>query len=141
MTGPLRVLRDGAGGIALGCEAAEYAGVQPGDIVVTLRGVCARVARAELGQAAGAAAVIMVNNADSLPPLEGPIPRRRISIPFLGTRLSTGPALIAADGSQVTVTDAGVIANPGFRGLAAFTSGGFRSGDSGVKPDVTAPGV
>ena len=34
-----------------------------------------------------------------------------------------------------------MIANPGFRGLAAFTSGGFRSGDSGVKPDVTAPGV
>lgn len=138
VSGPVRVLMDGTA-VALGCEAEEYAGVQPGDIVVTRRGVCARVARAEHGQAAGAAAVIMINSADALPPLEGPIPG--VTIPFLGTRSSAGPALQAADGTEVTVTDAGVVANPGFRGLADFSSGGPRSGDSGVKPDVTAPGV
>jgi len=69
------VLSNGAGGIALGCSAEEYAGVQPGDIVVTLRGVCARVDRAILGEAAGAPAVNMVNNTHPLPPLEGPTPR------------------------------------------------------------------
>ena len=52
----------------------------------TLRGVCARVDRAILGEAAGAAAVIMVNNSNALPPLEGPIPRDGgiVEIPFLG---------------------------------------------------------
>ncbi len=69
---------------SLGCAASDYAAVQPGDIAVTYRGVCARVDRAILGQAAGAAAVVMINNADSLPPFEGtiagrdhPVPRRQ----------------------------------------------------------------
>jgi minor extracellular serine protease Vpr len=142
VSGPLRVLTSGSA-ISLGCDAADYAGVQPGDIVVTMRGVCARVDRAILGEAAGAAAVIMVNNADTLPPLEGPIPREGgiVEIPFLGVRSSAGADLLAANGTTVTITDAGVIANPGFRGLASFTSGGPRSGDNGLKPDVTAPGV
>ncbi len=77
VSGPLRVLSDGAGGIALGCSAAEYAGVQPGDIVVALRGVCARVDRAILGEAAGAAAVIMVNNSPDAAAPRGPDPARR----------------------------------------------------------------
>ena len=143
ISGPLRVLSDGAGGISLGCAAADYASVQAGDVVVTLRGVCARVDRAILGEAAGAAAVIMINNANSLPPLEGPIPREGgvVQIPFLGVPSSAAAALAARDGESATVSDAGVIANPGFRGLASFTSGGPRSGDNGLKPDVIAPGV
>ena len=143
ISGPLNVLSNGAGGISLGCAAADYAGVNPGDIVVAVRGVCARVDRAILGEAAGAAAVIMVNSANSLPPLEGPIPRDGgvVQIPFLGVRSSNGAALLAANGSTATLTDTGLIANPGYRGLASFTSGGPRSGDSAVKPDVTAPGV
>ena len=143
VSGPLRVLSNGAGGISLGCAAADYAGVQAGDVVVTLRGICARVDRAILGEAAGAAAVIMVNNANSLPPLEGPIPREGgiVEIPFLGVPSTAGAGLQAANGTTVTITDAGVSANPGYRGLASFTSGGPRSGDNGLKPDVTAPGV
>lgn len=35
--------------------AADYAGVQPGDVVVSVRGVCPRVDRATLAQEAGAA--------------------------------------------------------------------------------------
>ena len=52
-------------GVSLGCDDADYAGVVAGDIVVTLRGVCARVDRAIKGDAASAAAVIMINNAAS----------------------------------------------------------------------------
>ena len=139
VTGNLRVLSDGAGGISLGCSAADYAGVIAGEIVVTLRGVCARVDRATLGQAAGASAVIMVNNAAGLPPFEGDIPG--VTIPFLGVDPAASAALIAANGTSVTITAAGVIANPGFKRVAPFTSGGPRNGDSAAKPDVTAPGV
>jgi subtilisin family serine protease len=139
VTGTLEVLSDGAGGIALGCSASDYSGVTSGAIVVTQRGVCARVDRATLGQAAGAAAVIMVNNAVGLPPFEGDIPG--VTIPFLGVSNADGPALQGANGTSVTVTSAGLIPNPNFKRLASFTSGGPRNGDSGAKPDVAAPGV
>ena len=139
VTGPIRVLSDGAGGISLGCDDADYAGVVAGDVVVTLRGVCARVDRAIKGQAAGAAAVVMVNNSSALPPFEGDIPG--VTIPFIGTPGTTAAAFLAADGDTVTISPSGRIANPGYKHNATFSSGGPRTGDSVLKPDVTAPGV
>lgn len=141
VTGRLNVLKGDSGTIGLGCGAADYASVQPGDIVVTLRGTCPRVDRATLGQKSGAAAVIMVNNTetDDYPPLEGSI--TGVTIPFLGVKRSAGAALQAADGSTVTVTGGVVLANPTYRMAADFSSGGPRSGDSALKPDVAAPGV
>jgi subtilisin family serine protease len=136
---PVMVLSDGAGGIGLGCEAGDYAAAA-GKVVVTLRGVCDRVARARFGQQAGAAAVIMVNTDQAFPPMEGPI--EGVTIPFLGATGTpeTTALLTAADGGTVTFA-AEPVPNPGFRRLASFTSGGPRNGDSAPKPDVTAPGV
>ena len=124
---------------SLGCAASDYAAVQPGDIAVTYRGVCARVDRAILGQAAGAAAVVMINNADGFPPFEGAI--AGVTIPFLGAQLSDEAAVLATAGQTVTVEDAGEVPNPNFTGFADFSSGGPRNGDSAQKPDVIAPGV
>jgi len=138
ISAPLKVLGDGAGGVSLGCDAADYAGAA-GTIVVTLRGVCARVDRATFGQAASAVAVIMINTTDSLPPFEGDIPG--VTIPFLGVKSSAAGALVAADGTSVTITPAALIANPEYRRNASFTSGGPRNGDSAAKPDITGPGV
>jgi subtilisin family serine protease len=142
----VRVLRNATGGISLGCNPAEYTDVA-GALVVTARGTCARVARAVFGQQAGAAAVLMVNNADVLPPFEGPITGNpdtgeqfNVTIPFLGVKSSDGPALVAADNGTATLTGF-EITNPGFLAPASFTSGGPRTGDSWLKPDVTAPGV
>jgi minor extracellular serine protease Vpr len=138
VTGRLDVLTSG-GAISLGCDSSDYAGVLPGDIVVTMRGTCARVLRAELGQAAGAAAVIMVNSSAGLPPFEGPIPG--VHIPFIGVEDASGPALLAAAGDTVTISSAGMMANPTYKDLADFSSWGPRFGDSALKPEVTAPGV
>jgi len=138
VTGKLDVLMSG-GSISLGCDDSDYAGVAPGDIVVTQRGTCARVARAQFGQAHGAAAVIMVNVGAGLPPFEGPIPG--VTIPFIGALESDGPALQGADGTTVTISSAGMLANPTYQQLASFTSYGPRFGDSALKPEVTAPGV
>jgi subtilisin family serine protease len=138
VTANLRVLFSSPGVISLGCAAADYASVLPGEIVVTARGTCARIDRATLGQAAGAGAVIMVNNAAGLPPFEGTIPG--VTIPFLGVDQSAGPALIAKNGQSATVSSV-LIANPGFQRVASFTSGGPRDIDNALKPDVTAPGV
>jgi len=139
VTGPLRVLMSD-GDIALGCDDSDYAAVVAGDIVVTQRGSCDRITRAELGQAHGAAAVIMVNDASGdLPPFEGTVPG--VTIPFIGVDLDDEDALIAADGTSVTVSSGGPIADPTYQQVADFSSAGPRNGDSAPKPDVTAPGV
>jgi subtilisin family serine protease len=152
LSAPIKVLYTGtphdAAHISLGCDPAEYtaAGVA-GDIVVVKRGSCARVARAIFGEQAGAAAVIMVNSSDAFPPFEGKITENpddgtpfTVTIPFLGVKSSSGPALVAADGATATLTDI-TLANPSYLATASFSSAGPRSGDSALKPDVSGPGV
>src|SRR4051812_21170247 len=116
-------------------------------LVVVDRGTCARVAKAIYGQDHGAAAVLMVNNANALPPFEGKIISNpdtgapaNVQIPLFGVSLADGAAIKVANGGTITVTAAN-ITNPGFLSLASFSSAGPRSGDSGLKPQVTAPGV
>ena len=141
------------GASRLGCSVADFGAVAPNTIVVVRRGLCARVAKAVYGQQAGAAAVVMVNNATGLPPFEGPITSNpdngapfNVTIPFLGVRgLATtagtdGFKLSAAAGAIATIVPAS-IANPGFKRVASFSSGGPRNADSALKPDITAPGV
>jgi minor extracellular serine protease Vpr len=138
---------------SLGCSAADYGVLAPNTIAVVNRGVCARVAKAIFGQQAGAAAVAMVNNDTGLPPFEGPITGNpddgtpfTVTIPFLGVRglpttaSSDGGRLRAAGGFVTTVTPT-FAPNDNFTGFGGFTSAGPRTGDSGLKPDITAPGV
>ena len=147
------------GANVLGCSVDAFGGLNSlpsGTIVVVNRGTCARVAKAIYGQKAGAAAVVMVNNATSFPPFEGPITSNpdtgeafNVTIPFLGVRGSAAPLSPASDGGKLravadgtaTSVAAAPLTNPNFTGFASFTSGGPRTGDSGLKPDVTAPGV
>ncbi len=119
--------------IGLGCTAADYAGLA-GQIVVTHRGQCDRVARAILGTSAGVAGVIFINNAAGYPPIEGRIPGG--TVPFVGLPNTA----VIADGSNVTLDAGAPIPNPAFTNFASFTSNGLRQ-DSAPKPDITAPGV
>lgn len=138
---------------ALGCSVNAFtkAGISTTEtrktVAVVQRGVCARVAKAIYGQQAGADAVIMVNNAETYPPYEGPITSNpddgsayTVTIPFLGVRESDGPVLAAANGKPLTMTEMR-LKNPGFTKAASFSSGGPRTGDSGFKPSLVAPGV
>lgn len=141
---------------ALGCSVADFGvgPLPPNTMAVVVRGTCARVAKAIFGQQAGAAAVAMINTDSGLPPFEGPITSNpddgvpfTVTIPFLGVRGVLGPAatadpdaLVAANNQTVTVTNTS-ITNGNYTGLASFTSGGPRTGDSWLKPDITAPGV
>ena len=146
LTAPLLELKDATGHLSIGCNPADYvAQGAAGKIVITKRGVCARVARAIFGQQAGAVAVIMVNTSPGFPPFEGKITSNpdtgipyTVTIPFIGVTTASAGALIA--GVNATLTN-NQITNPGFRALASFSSFGPRSGDSALKPDVTAPGV
>jgi hypothetical protein len=124
---------------SLGCAASDYAAVEPGDIVVTHRGSCARLDRVLLGGDAQAGAVIMINNAPDYPPFEG---HQIGAIPFLGAAGDDEAALLAADGLSPAFIDfQGPESNETFRYLADFTATGPRNGDAAQKPDVTAPGA
>jgi minor extracellular serine protease Vpr len=150
---PVKVLRTATGAVSLGCDPAEYTGVE-GKLVVTVRGTCARVARAIHGQKAGAAAVAMINTDAGLPPFEGEITSNpdtgekfTVTIPFFGVRGVLGPNpqvdgddLVAADGGTVTLTNT-TVPNPGYQRHAGFTSGGWGNVRNDVKPEVIAPGV
>jgi len=160
---PIKVLRTGTA-VSLGCKhpsgspdtgadgTNEWVDVA-GKLVVTLRGTCARVARAVFGQKEGAAAVAMVNTSTAFPPFEGKITGNPdtgeiypVTIPFLGVKgllsssTSDGSKLVAADGGTATLTNV-TLSNPNYKGFADFSSGGPRNGDSELKPDITAPGV
>src|SRR4029077_13038003 len=70
-----------------------------------------------------------------------------VTIPFLGVPGGSNPSnspagvqLRAADGGHVSETAAS-LTNPGFLALASFSSWGPTTGDSSLKPNVTAPGV
>lgn len=150
---PIKVLRNADGSVSLGCNRAQYVDVV-GKIVVTVRGTCARVARAIFAEQAGAVAAVMINTDAGFPPFEGRITSNpdtgepfEVTIPFLGVRGVLGPAptqdgdnLVAADGQSVTLSET-LIPNPNFKGFASFSSGGPRRADSWLKPDITGPGV
>lgn len=142
---------------ALGCHEADFTsnGITAGanQLAVTVRGNCARVARAVYGQLAGAAAVAMVNTTADYPPYEGPIVgdpedasvTTEVTIPFVGVRGtlgsgSDGDKLVAAEGTAATL-DTVNLQNPGFSNFASFSSGGPANGNSILKPGVVAPGV
>ena len=153
-SGPLgvKVLKDASGNVSLGCSASDYAGVS-GKLVVVLRGTCARVHKAILGQKAGAGAVAMINTGSGYPPFEGDITsdadtgeQFHVTIAFFGVKGvlgtgSDGDTLAAADAGTANTITAAVVPNPGYQRAASFTSGGPRNVDSGMKPEVIAPGV
>ena len=150
----VHVLRTSAGGVSFGCKpntgapddwalpanAANLAGKL---VIVQRGGTCTRGARPVYAQQHGAAAVLMINTADTLPPFEGPIATNMdddtpytVTIPFFGARSSDGPALRSLDAGSAAFRAAAIPT-----GVADFSSSGPRIGDGLLKPDVTAPGV
>ena len=114
----IKVLRNANGSVSLGCNyPAEYDAAQPlaGKMVVSIRGTCARVARAVFAQKAGAAASAMINTSAAYPPNEGHITGNPdtgeaydVHIPFLGIRgTATGdPQKLVASSSRGAETRA-----------------------------------
>jgi len=136
---------------SLGCSAASFtaAGITPGahQIAVVSRGSCARAAKAIFGQQAGADAVIMVNTDQGFPPFEGEITSNpddgalfQVTIPFLGVTSDDAAGLTDSEGAQVGFS-AITLANPTYRAIADFSSAGPSTTESGLNPNVAAPGV
>ena len=131
----------GQGDESLGCFPQDYVynGFHAGQVAVVFRGICPRTDRAVQGTKQHAAAVIMINNANTLPPYENTI--RGATIPFIGVDAIDSDRFTTDDGKTVAIKAAGMISNSGYKGNAGFSSAGPRGGDSAIKPDISAPGV
>ncbi len=132
---------DDGGPIGFGCNPASYVGAA-GEIAVVQRlstGGCARTVRAQYAASAGAIGVVLVNDIAGYPPPTGDIPG--VGVPYFGALASDAATFVAAAGTNGTVTHSASVSNPLFESLASFSSWGPRSGDSFLKPNITAPGV
>jgi minor extracellular serine protease Vpr len=76
---PIQVLKNANGSVSLGCSESEYASTTDGsskvagNLVVSVRGTCARIYRAQAAFAHGAAGAAMINNSAGYPSFEGDI--------------------------------------------------------------------
>jgi hypothetical protein len=134
---PAVILTSG-GSLSFGCSAADYpAAGAAGALVIVSRGTCSFVAKAAAAAAAGGVAIGVVNNAVGLfnPAIDG------VTIPFIELQQVDSVKFLSAPAPVTASVAPANLANPGFRLAANFSSGGPRTGDGALKPNVAAPGV
>jgi len=134
---PAVILKAGTG-LSLGCNASDYpASGAAGAIVIISRGTCSFNQKAANAEAAGAVAIGVVNNgAGFFNPL-----LTNVTIPFIELLLSDTPTFVAAPSPQTASVAPANLPDVTFKLAASFSSGGPRSGDGSLKPNVSAPGV
>lgn len=143
-TGTTTTLDDGCNPLAAGSLA--------GQVVLIRRGTCGFYNKAINGELAGAAAVILYNNAagfinPTVAPTATPPPGvplgTAVTIPVVAITQGQGAtidALIAAGGASITWTDTqSSVPNPTGNLISSFSSYGLAP-DLSLKPDIGAPG-
>ena len=112
----------------LGCAADQYAGVGRGDVAVVRRGTCTLRAKARLAEAAGAAAVLIVNSGrpGETAPFAGTLGSPGVGIPVVGTSSAAGEILATAQ--RVTVAVDATSERRTTRNVIADTPGGAKRG-------------
>ncbi|MFT5233937.1 MAG: hypothetical protein ACI9UK_000030 [Candidatus Krumholzibacteriia bacterium] len=142
ITGNLVLVEDGVGVGSDGCSALTNGAQVNGNIALIDRGSCSFVLKAQGAEAAGAIAVIIVNNvvAGTPPPLGGADPG--LTIPTISVTLADGNLLKAELGGGVNVTlqlDASVLAGTDNQGrVKLFSPNPLQPGSSTSHFDVSA---
>jgi subtilisin family serine protease len=142
LTAPLAVVSNGSNGLGTAC-AALPAGSLTGKIALISRGTCAFSAKIRFAQAAGAIAVLMVNNAEGDPIAMGQdgTPDQP-TIPAYMLSRTDGLPLVAANGAATTISATlGYFQTANGDFMGGFSGQGPTEVDFRVKPDVVAPGV
>ncbi len=141
LTAPLGVVLDGT---ALGQACGALApGSLAGKIALISRGTCSFSAKIRNAQAAGAVAVLMVNNVvgDPIPMGQDGTPNQP-TIPAYMLGVADAAVFKAADGAAVTISaSVAYFQTPNADIMASFSSWGPTPVDFRIKPDVVAPGV
>lgn len=121
LRGPLAVLAQDE---TSGCEAADFAGVPAGAVVLARRGTCPFAQKSTAAAAAGAAAVVVANNADG--PVDGATLGADATgiVPTVGVDRATGDALAAQVGAPVELAVAATVEETSSRNVVAQTATG-----------------
>jgi subtilisin family serine protease len=132
----------GASTLGEGCDAIA-AGSLAGKIAVVSRGTCSFAQKIRNAQAAGAVAVVVVDNRPGDPVLMGGdgTPNQP-TLPAFSIAFDQKAAMVAANGAAATIGKTPqyfVTTHPDV--MADFSSQGPTDVDYRVKPDVVAPGV
>jgi minor extracellular serine protease Vpr len=133
---PVVVLKTGTT-LSLGCNTTDFPASAAGALVIVARGTCSFDQKLTNAQTAHAVALGVVNNADGFfsPAIDV------ATIPFIELLQSDTPTLLAvASTATATIVPANV-PDTTFALLASFSSGGPRTDDGDLKPNITAPGV
>ncbi|HRC63818.1 MAG TPA: S8 family serine peptidase [Dermatophilaceae bacterium] len=146
ITATLAAVKTAQGAFGIGCSAADVPpALVSGKIALISRGTCTFGTKVANAKAAGAVAVIIVNNVAGDPiamVADTALSAQAQALPAVMTALSAKGALLALDGELVTIgsdqayriTDSNDI-------MAGFSSQGPVDVSYRVKPDVVAPGV
>ncbi len=130
---------------ANGCSALTNASALHGKVALVDRGSCTFVDKLKNAYAAGAAAVVVADNAANEPPFAmGGDGSTTVGIPGVMIAKSDGDAIRPelAQGVTVTLDASNIYASSADADeMADFSSRGPRSEDNRLKPDITAPGV
>ena len=105
--------------------------------MIVSRGTCTFDQKTANATAAGASAIGVVNNAAGFfsPLLTNP------TIPFIELQKSDTPIFLAQPQPTTARLTVANVPDPTFQLAAAFSSGGPRTDDGALKPNITAPGV
>lgn len=142
LTAPLGVVTGSVGGLGTACSALP-ANSLAGSIAVLSRGTCTFSTKIRNAQAAGAVAVLVVNNVAGDPVAMGSDGTAdQPTAPAYMVSLATRSAFVAASGASTTIgATLSYIASSNSNIMAGFSSQGPTDVDFRVKPDVVAPGV
>ncbi|MEV7004917.1 M28 family metallopeptidase [Streptosporangium sp. NPDC051022] len=90
-------------GSTSGCEAADFAGFTPGNIALVQRGTCTFAIKARNAKAAGASAVIILNEGQPgrTATLQGTLSSPDIALPVVGVSFAVGQDLASSAGTVV----------------------------------------
>jgi minor extracellular serine protease Vpr len=134
---PALILKVGSA-LSLGCNATDYPpSGAAGAIVIISRGTCSFDQKVVNAQAAGAVAIGVVNNNTGF---FNPL-LTKATIPFIELLKSDTATFVAAPSPLSASLAPANVPDVTFRLAASFSSGGPRSGDGALKPNITAPGV
>ncbi|MDH4036229.1 MAG: T9SS type A sorting domain-containing protein [Candidatus Krumholzibacteria bacterium] len=141
VTGNVVLADDGTGTISDGCEPLVNVGQISGNIALIDRGTCTFVSKALAAQAAGAIAVVVVNNVSGAPPAMGGTDPT-VVIPVVSVSLADGNAIKAELGTGVNVTiglDPGELAGADTSGrVKLYAPNPYEGGSSISHFDVSA---
>jgi minor extracellular serine protease Vpr len=141
LSAPLAVVLEGTN-LGFACSTLP-AGSLTGQIALISRGTCSFSAKIRIAQAAGAVAVLMVNNRPGDPIEMGQDgTANQPTIPAYMLSQSDGLTLVGSNGASVTIGAAleyFLTANADFMG--DFSGQGPTDVDFRIKPDVVAPGL